>query len=156
MLARSGRYFLIGYDVAPRKGWRYFALDRIVRKPTRAGTFRPRPIPPAYLACDAVGMLQRGSATEVTVWLSPVVAASTISRRWQCAQQVTKRADGSAEITFTVGDVDEVIRWSLGFGPEARVIAPERAVAAARRTVEDVRARYEFSAAAGKVRAGKP
>lgn len=145
VLARSGRYFLIGYDIAPRKGWRYFALDRIVGKPVRAGTYRPRQIPPAYLACDAIGMLQHGIASEVTVRLSPAVAASTISRRWQRAQRVVRRPDGSAEITFTVGDVSEVIRWSLGFGPEARVLAPERAVAAAQRMVEELTVRYHVA-----------
>jgi predicted DNA-binding transcriptional regulator YafY len=143
VLAHAGRYFLIGYDVQPRKGWRYFALDRIVGTPARSGTFTPRSIPPAYLACDAVGMMQTGGAvTEVTVRLSPVIAASVTSRRWQGSQRVSKRRDGSADITFAVADVDEAIRWALGFGAEAWVIAPPRAVAAARRTVDEMLPRY--------------
>jgi predicted DNA-binding transcriptional regulator YafY len=142
VLARSGRYFLIGYDVALRKGWRYFALDRIVGKPARSGTFVPRPIPPAFLTCDAVGMVQGGSLGEVTVRLSPAVAASIVSRRWQRAQRVVTRPDGSAEITFTVGDVDEVVRWSLGLGAEAVIVAPEAAISAARRLVQRLGDRY--------------
>ncbi len=143
VLAHAGRYFLVGYDVQPRKGWRYFALDRIVGTPARAGTFAPRSIPPAYLACDAIGMLQTGGPlTEVTIRLSPVIAASVTSRRWQGSQRVTKRRDGSADITFAVADIDEAVRWAFGFGAEAWVIAPPRAVATARRTVDQMVPRY--------------
>ena len=123
VLAHNGRYFLVAYDVAPRKGWRYFALDGIASTPSRAKSFTPRPIPPAYIAGDAVGMLQRGATpVEVTVRLSPTVAVSTISRRWQQNQKVERRRDGSVDITLTVNDIEEVVRWSLGFGAEARVI----------------------------------
>jgi predicted DNA-binding transcriptional regulator YafY len=143
VLAHAGRYFLVGYDIQARKGWRYFALDRIVGTPVRAGTFTPRSIPAAYLACDAVGMMQTGAATtEVTIRLSPVIAASVSSRRWQGSQRVAKRRDGSADITLAVADVDEVIRWALGFGAEAWVVAPPRAVAAARRTLDAMFPRY--------------
>jgi predicted DNA-binding transcriptional regulator YafY len=88
-------------------------------------------------------MLQRGgTTTEVTVRLSPVIAISTISRRWQQQQQVERRRDGTCDITFTVNDVEEVVRWSLGFGREAEVIAPPRAVAIARRCVEALHHTY--------------
>src|ERR1700722_3024885 len=143
VLAHAGRYFLVGYDVQPRKGWRYFALDRIVGTPARAGTFTPRSIPPAYLACDAVGMMQSGAAaTDVTIRLSPVIAASVTSRRWQGSQRVAKRRDGSADITFAVADIDEAVRWAQGFGAEAWIVAPPRAVAAARRTLDAMFPRY--------------
>jgi len=156
VVAHNGRYFLVAYDLAPGKGWRwrYFALDRIAAKPTRSRTFSPRPIPPEYTAGDAVGMLQRGgSTTEVTVRLSPIVAVSTISRRWQQKQRVEKRRDGSADITLTVNDVEEAVRWSLGFGSEAQVIGPARAVAIARRCVSDLYANYQNARPAGVGRA---
>jgi hypothetical protein len=143
VLAHNGRYFLVAYDLAPRKGWRYFALDRILAKPSRAGTFKPRPVPPGYTAGDAIGMLQRGGATtEVTVRLSAAVAVSTTSRRWQAGQRVEKHRDGSADITLTVNDIEEVVRWSLGFGKEARIVAPDRAIELARRCIDELDASY--------------
>ncbi len=155
VLARNGRHFLAAYDIAPRKGWRYFALDRIAHIPTRAGTFTPRPIPPTYTAGDAIGMLQRGSTpVEVTVRLSPTVAVSATSRRWQQSQRVKRRRDGSVDIALTVNDIEEVVRWSLGFGPEARVIAPPRAVAIATRYVDQLRALYERESAKTERAAG--
>jgi predicted DNA-binding transcriptional regulator YafY len=147
VMVRSGRYYLIGFDVAPRKGWRYFALDAIGGPIARAGTFRPRTIPRAYLDSDAVGMLQGGPSIDVTVRLSPVVAASATSRRWQKAQRVEVRPDGSADITFSVNDAGEAIRWALGFGAEARVIAPPSAVRAARDTVDALRLAYHVEPA---------
>ena len=155
VLAHNGRYFLVAYDVAPRKGWRYFALDRIAGTPTRARSFTPRPIPPPYTAGDAIGMLQRGATpVEVTVRLSPTVAVSATSRCWQQTQRVERRRDGSVDITLTVNDIEEVVRWSLGFGPEARVIAPPRAVALAARCIDQLRSAYAAESGEGERAAG--
>ena len=158
VVVRGGRYFLIGYDVAPRKGWRYFALDRIAGKPQRAGSFTPRAIPEQYSGGDAIGMLHGGGPPlDVTVHLSPQVAASTISRRWQRAQKAVRREDGSADITFTVTDVDEVVRWAFGFGTEAQVIAPPPAAAAAARTAAGILRKYERRKPAKRnVQKGRP
>ena len=142
VLVRSGRYYLIAFDVAPRKGWRYFALDQIVGPLSRAGTFKPRPLPSSYRDTDTVGMLQGGPAIEVTVRLSPVVAASATSRLWQKTQRVRQRPDGSADITFTVNDAGEAVRWALGFGAEAEVVAPESAVQSARDIATALQRRY--------------
>lgn len=141
-VARAGRYYLIGYDTQ-RKGWRYFAIDRIVAAPARSGSYTPRAIPPAYLSRDAIGMLQSGDATtNVRIRLSPVIAQSIVSRRWQRAQRVKHLPDGSADITFAVADVNEAVRWALSFGAEARVVAPPAAVAAARRTIDQMHGQY--------------
>jgi predicted DNA-binding transcriptional regulator YafY len=43
-------------------------------------------------------------------------------------------------MTFSVGDVDEVIRWAFGFGTEARIVGPQTAVERAR---ELTRAMYD-------------
>ncbi len=128
VLNRSGRYYLIGFDVGRGKGWRYFALDRIEGMPQRAGTCRPRPLDESFVFSDTMGMLHGGPAVEVTVELSPVVATSATSRLWQRNQKVESLPDGSARITFTVSDPDEVIRWAFGFATEAKIIAPSTVV----------------------------
>jgi len=69
-------------------------------------------------------LLKSGNAVEVTVELTPTVAASATSRRWQAAQKIELLEGGAARITFEVSDVGEVVRWALGFGKEARVVAP--------------------------------
>jgi len=124
VLNRSGRYYLVGYDVGRGKGWRYFALDRIEGIPQRAGTCRPRALDDSFVFSDSMGMLHGGPAVEVTVELSPLVAASATSRLWQRNQKVQSLPDGGARMTFTVSDPDEVIRWAFGFATEAKIIAP--------------------------------
>jgi len=45
---------------------------------------------------------------------------------WHESQKFSKRPDGSLEMTFRVGGLDEIKRWVLSFGPECKVLEPER------------------------------
>ncbi len=140
----AGRYYLIGWDVRPRIGWRQFALDRIEGSVARAGTFKRRVIPPAYRGEDAIGLFKSAAqaATEVAVLLSPRIAQAVTARTWQAEQRVEPQTDGSARLTFVVYDLAEAVRWACGFGLEATVVAPERAVALARSTIAALAERY--------------
>jgi predicted DNA-binding transcriptional regulator YafY len=143
LLLRSGVFYLVGYD-CDKRGWRMFALDRFDSRPVPCGTApKKRAVPPEYDGTDTLGFIKRdGAMTRVSVELSPVIATSAISRSWQQGQRVQRRDDGSATISFEVSDVAEVVRWALGFGAEARVIAPPAAVRLARETAEQISARY--------------
>ncbi|BDE06829.1 hypothetical protein WPS_21050 [Vulcanimicrobium alpinum] len=143
VVVRSGRYYLVGYDLGKKK-WRFFALDAIVGLPTRSGTAaRRRTIPEGYANPDVLGFMQ-GDETPVavTVEFTPVVAAAAASRVWHRGQEVTHLPDGRVRIAVRVVDVDEVVRWTFGFGAQAKVVAPEAAVAAARRTADAIAAVY--------------
>ncbi len=144
--ARSGRYFLLCRDTGSRS-WKYYALDNIVPPVKRAGSFTPQPIPERYRDVGVIGFLQGSGEHRVSVWLSPALAPSAASRVWQRDQQIETHADKSATITFTLSDVGEVIRWALGFGAEARVVAPPDAVRQAREVVEAIAAEYRSPSA---------
>jgi hypothetical protein len=143
LLIRSGSAYLVGYDL-DKRGWRFFALDRICSVPKRAGTVqRLRQVPPAYESSDTIGFFKSsGQAIVVTVELTPVVAASATSRRWQSAQRVEQLPGGYARISFEVTEIAEVVRWALGFGKEARLVEPPEAVDIARQTVAEIVAAY--------------
>jgi len=136
---RSGNFYLIGYDRGSRD-WRTFALDRFRSMPVKAGTCTTaRELPQKYASNDVIGFIKvPGSSIAVTVELSPRVAAGVVARTWQDAQQVERFGDGRARITFTVSDVNEVVRWALGFGADARIVAPPDAVRSARETIEAI------------------
>jgi len=140
---RSGTFYLLGYD-RTRRGWRTFAIDRFGSKPVKAGTCgTTRTVPPEYASNDVLGFFKSAARqTDVTVELAPCVAASATARRWQAAQRVEKLEDGRAQMTFAVSDVDEVVRWSLGFGADARIVAPAEAVERARQITTQIMARY--------------
>lgn len=145
VIVRSGRYYLLGRDLdAKDDGWRHFALDRIGGTVARTGTFTPRTVPDEMLSPDSIGWmsLTGKKRIDVGVWISPAVAPSAASRQWQRGQRVERREDGSVVLTLSTGDIDEVIRWALGFGKDARVVAPEIAVTRARNLLEEMAAVY--------------
>jgi len=98
----------------------------------------------AYDSSDVVGCIKSGGApTAVTVRLSATVAASATSRRWQTMQRTTLGTDGSAEITFEVSDIGEIVRCAMGFGADATIVAPDAAVVLAAETARAIAATYE-------------
>jgi predicted DNA-binding transcriptional regulator YafY len=142
VLMRSGSAYLVAYDL-DKRAWRIFAIDRFCSLPQRAGTIlNLRTVPAQYESTDTIGFFKSGNAVKITVELSPTVAASATSRRWQAAQTVEVLDGGAARITFEVSDVGEVVRWALGFGKEARVVAPPSAVELAIETVGEIAATY--------------
>lgn len=105
------------------------AIDRFASKPVKAGTCTTvRVVPEQYTSEDVIGFMKGSKRVDVTVELTSRVAASATCRRWQTEQRTEKLADGRAQMTFAVSDIDEVVRWSLGFGADARIIAPPEAV----------------------------
>ena len=144
VLLRSGSAYLVGYDT-DRKGWRMFALDCIMSRPVRVGTIQQaRVVPAAYDSSDVVGYIKSGGApTAVTVRLSATVAASATRRRWQTMLRTTLGTDGSAEITFEVNDIGEIVRCAMGFGADATIVAPDAAVVLAAETARAIAATYE-------------
>lgn len=144
---RDGRYYLVAYDVAPNKGWRYFALDSIAGPYRREGTFSPRSVPPRYHRELAVGWIQRSAPTAVTFRVRPPAAAAVLAKRWQDDQRVRRLSGGVAEITLSFADVQEAVRWALSFGAEATIVAPAEAVAVARETAARILETYDDSLA---------
>lgn len=143
VIVRSGRYYLLGRDLDARDdGWRHFALDRIAGAIGRAGTFTPREVPQAILLPDSIGWMSGAKRTPVRVWISAQLAPSAASREWQRGQELEHCDDGSVVLTLTSGDVDEVVRWSLGFGKDARIVGPAAAVKRARELVSEIAASY--------------
>ncbi|MFN2450057.1 MAG: helix-turn-helix transcriptional regulator [Candidatus Baltobacteraceae bacterium] len=143
VLHHAGRYYLLGRDALVKgNGWRHFALDQIGGPIVRIGTFTPREIPSEFENDDALGWISGGSRHEIRVWLSPRIAPSAGSRVWQRDQRIETNADGSLTMTFTVGDADEVIRWSFGFANEARIVAPPAAVARAAELARAIASAY--------------
>ena len=146
-VVRAGRYYLVGRDLGKgRDGWRTFSMDLIEEPIRRAGSFARKSPPAKYLSRDAVGFFKGdGEPSNVDVTFSKQLAPAAMSRKWQEAQSTRLDADSKVTITFVVDDVDEVIRWALGFGDEAWVSAPLGAVARARETVDRIRLRYPRS-----------
>jgi predicted DNA-binding transcriptional regulator YafY len=121
----SGRIYCIAYDHA-RKDRRSFAVDSIGDVDTLAGTFvRPADFDVETWAASSIsGVLHGGPPADVRVRFAPRVAKAAIAARVVGEQDVERRSDGSAEIVFHVDDVDELVRWILGWGDQAEILDP--------------------------------
>jgi predicted DNA-binding transcriptional regulator YafY len=64
------------------------------------------------------------------------------ARTWQRGQRFERLSDGGAELTMQFGDLNEAVRFALGFGAEAIITAPAEAVELARATTERIAQSY--------------
>jgi predicted DNA-binding transcriptional regulator YafY len=81
----------------------------------------------------------------VRVRISPGWARWVAEKIWHESQKITKLPDGSAEITFRVAGLDEIKRWILSFGPECRVLEPEKLKDIVRKDLSRNLAQYSTS-----------
>ena len=142
-IVSSGRIYLVGYDHA-RADMRVFAVDNLSDVEVSPQTFER---PPdfnldAYGANSVSGVVHSNTVAEVTVRFSRVVAKAAAARTIARDQRVERRDDGSVDITYRVSDPLEIVRFSLGWGAEAEVVAPPDARRTAADLARAVAARY--------------
>jgi predicted DNA-binding transcriptional regulator YafY len=142
-IVSNGRIYLVGYDHT-RADMRVFAVDNVSEVAITPQTFeRPADFNlDAYGANSVSGVRHATTTAEVTVRFSPVVAKAAQAQQVGRDRRVAPRADGGVDITYRVADPLEIVRWSLGWGAEAEVLAPEEARAAAAEIARNVAARY--------------
>jgi proteasome accessory factor B len=143
-IVSNGRIYLVGYDHT-RTDMRVFAVDNVSDVAVTPQTYeKPADFNlEAYGARSVSGVVHGESVADVTVRFSPVVAkaataASTVARD----RQVVRRDDGGVDITYRVADPIEIVRFSLGWGAEAEIVAPEEARRAAADIARQLAARY--------------
>jgi proteasome accessory factor B len=121
---RAGNWYLVGLDV-DRGQVRAFRLSRFDSDPEDLGEGSEPP--EGFHAADHVDAGPWGPGeptTSATVAFSPDVA-------WWAAKGIpdattgTPRADGWVEVTVPTTDGDALASWVLGFGPDAKVVAPD-------------------------------
>ncbi|MGA2395904.1 MAG: WYL domain-containing protein [Candidatus Lustribacter sp.] len=127
-IVSNGRIYCVAYDHT-RLDMRVFAIDNVDAIAVQPQTFeRPADFNlDAYGAHSVSGVWQSSDLTEVTVRFSPVVAKAATAASVARDRRIERREDGAVEITYRVADPAEIVRWSLSWGTESEVIAPESA-----------------------------
>lgn len=129
----EGGWYLIAHDLE-RGALRTFALPRISRtRMTKTQFERPKEFDgPAYLGKSfGIWNVAGDHARHVVrLELKNYAARLAQERRWHPTQEVIQLDDlGSrVEVRFEVGRLEEVKRWVLSFGSQAKVIAPPELV----------------------------
>ncbi|MBV8531831.1 MAG: WYL domain-containing protein, partial [Candidatus Eremiobacteraeota bacterium] len=127
-IINAGRVYCVAYDHR-RRDMRTFAVDSVSKPDVLPRTFvRPNAFNiEAYAAASISGVLHADRTTGVRVLFSPRVAKAAVAAHVVADRAVEHREDGSVEITYGVADVDELVRWVLGWGTQAEVLAPTHA-----------------------------
>ena len=104
-----------------------YAVDRFrAFSRARGETFEyPENYDPQSLVEDCFGIIG-GQVTELRLAFTRQVAPYVRERIWHRSQRVEPQGDGSIELTMRVGISPELGAWLLGFGPNMKVLAPER------------------------------
>jgi len=138
-----GRVYLVAFD-ANRRAMRTFAIDSITQAAMEPRVFAK---PPdfdleAFAGASIAGVLHEGEPIDVTVRFAPTVAKAAKQARIVRERRVADREDGGCEITYRVASLDELVRWVMGWGEEAEILAPPEARRRIGRVAAAVAAHY--------------
>lgn len=139
----EGGWYLIAHDLA-REALRTFALPRMFRVRVLKSRF-DRPLDfdgPAYLGGSFGVWNVAGDDVRhvVRLELRNYAARLAQERRWHPSQEVTPIDDlgNRVEVRFEVGRLEEVMRWVLSFGSQAKVLAPPELVKMVRNELREM------------------
>ncbi len=140
----GGRLYCVAYD-RRRADKRVFAVDSISGLTVLPTTFaRPADFNIETFASTSIsGVLHGGKPVRVRVRFARRVARAAQAARVVSSRHVESCADGSVEITYRVTDLDELVRWVLGWGSQAEIVAPKQARSRARKLALDIACKYE-------------
>lgn len=108
-----------------RAAVRVFAVHRIL-------AIEPLPdeaadsVPSRKVLERAFRVWYRDRIEHVQVLFTPKLAGEVRERRWHTSQRTVDAPDGGVYLHLDVSAPEELERWLLGFGPDARVIEPVR------------------------------
>lgn len=142
-IVSAGRVYLVGYDHT-RSDMRVFAVDNATAPKILPSRFeKPADFDlNAFGAYSLSGVRHAAEPIEVTIRFSSIVAKAARRVRIAPQRRSEERADGSLDIVYAVADALEIVRWSLGWGGEAEVVAPSEVRGVARELVDRIAGRY--------------
>ncbi len=142
-IVSSGRVYCVAFD-RTRSDKRVFAVDNITEPNMLVKTFvKPANFNvEAFAAASISGVLHSDQTTEVTVRFDSRVSKAAIAARVVADRAVQRYENGSVDITYQVSDVDELVRWVLGWGAQAEVVGPRAVRDRLAEFVEQISTKY--------------
>ncbi|TAF32243.1 MAG: YafY family transcriptional regulator [Oscillatoriales cyanobacterium] len=143
---RGTNPYVIGF-CQQRQAIRWFRVDRIQSleilktKFMRDRTFNAQ----EHLDRIFQAEVGEGKPVEVVIWFDRPTAPYIWERRWHSTQEIEQHPDGAVTLRMTVGGLNEIKRWVLGYGKGARVKSPPELVQLVRDEVEGMSNNYNIS-----------
>jgi predicted DNA-binding transcriptional regulator YafY len=143
MILHKGSVHCVGLDVA-KDEIKAFLLDRMSE--TRASEGERFHLPEEFRVADFLqgefGVGRGPTTRRVLIEFEPSAAEDVRSRRVHPSQKIAAAADGRVRLSMTLGDLEPVAGWVLGFGSQARVIEPAELRAAVVQELKRAMMRY--------------
>jgi predicted DNA-binding transcriptional regulator YafY len=135
-------FYFVGYCNL-RKEMRTFRIDRIVDVSLTDKIFIPRPnVNPAQYFRDSWGVYG-GEPINAEIVFTGNAARVISMGRHHPNEEITIQKDGSIIYRVTVSGIEEISRWILGFGGEAKVIEPPALVKKIRTAAKQIQSSYK-------------
>lgn len=120
----QGKWYAIGWDLG-RGAMRTFMLSRASEPKIGKETFD---LPEGFSAEDylwsSFGIFSASGDQTVKVRFFPPAADHVAENTWHPTQALEWRSDGSVDIEWQLGGLQEVSTWILSWGPQALAIEP--------------------------------
>jgi proteasome accessory factor B len=138
----DGSFYWIGRSEL-RDAMRTFLLDRIQRVKVLDEKFKlPEDFDPEAFLEESFGITHEGKTETVRIEFSRAAARPIQERTWHPSQKIEKRADGSVVLTMESAGLEEIVRWVLSYGAEAKVLAPAALAERVRKAHAEAAKRY--------------
>jgi len=134
----NGEWFLFAYDHL-RKDIRTFVPARIQKiKATGKKFARPEKFSLEQRLRDSFGVYSGQSVTEVVIRFDARVADYLREKRWHPSQELRDLKGGAVELRMKLSSLQEVQRWVLSWGGDARVVKPAELASSVRAAAEKI------------------
>lgn len=127
---RGGLYVFV--RVAHYGDIRILAVDRIQALVETGARFERPSDFDAEALLESAFDLTFGDPVSVRIWFSSEAAPYVIERRWAARQETEPQADGSVILSMETSGFEDIKRWVLGYGPQAKVLEPAELALAVR------------------------
>ena len=135
----QGALYVVAF-VPEYRELRTFAVDRIRSLSVTEERFEPVEIEEDAFA-HSLGA-HHGAPERIEVLFEERIARYVKERMWHTSQELREEPDGRVRVILHVSNDSALRSWILGFGPLAKVIAPEALAAQILEEVEDMRRTY--------------
>ncbi len=138
----NGSFYWIGRSEL-RDAMRTFLLDRIQRVKVLEERFEvPDDFDAEAFLEESFGITHEGKTETVKIEFAAAAARPIQERTWHPTQRIEKRPGGAIVLTMETAGLEEIFRWVMSFGSEAKVLAPASLADRVRKAHLDASRRY--------------
>ncbi|MBF0542625.1 MAG: WYL domain-containing protein [Nitrospirae bacterium] len=117
--------YIIAYSETDIKKIITFGIDRIISAKTTDNNFKyPKDYSPDKYTDKSFGMFHGKQEIKVTLEFNESLYEYITSREWSPSQQFTNLNKGKFQMSVFVSDFFEIMRWTMQFGSDVKVIEP--------------------------------